>query len=374
MIILSLSYAATLYIDSNFLSLYFAPSMLDALYLFGAAGSLMGLAIGASVIRRWSNFSWLTAILVAQAVALLGLTQVTSPLWIAIFFVLHQMLPPLVLFSFDVILEQMIDTQTVTGSVRSLYLTASNIAFVLVPFFVGTIAEAYSYRAIYAVAGVLIIGVILLVDGRFSGQEPRRFRQISFTDSLRQIPARRGLLDALGSDFLLQCFYALMTIFTPIYLHVFIGFDWQTIGLILAIMLLPFVIFEAPLGHLFDRFRIERDTLMTGFIIMTGACIVMFLTQSHNWEVWALWLFISRIGASFVEIGSEYSFFRRVNDSDAGFISVFHATSPLSYVVAPLALAALGSFPAQSPFAAMAVVTFVGIFVAYKLPPRPRRV
>jgi hypothetical protein len=374
MFLLSLSYAATIYIDSNFLSGYFASQMVDALYLFGAAGSLFGLAAGATIIRRWSNFSWLSVTLVAEAVALFGLTQARSPLWIGIFFVVHQMLPPLALFSFDVLLEQMLDTQTITGRVRSLYLTSCNVAFVTVPFFVGTIAQAYSYRVIYATAGILIAVVIALTDTGLNHNNPTRFRQVSFTDSLYKLPARRGLLDALGCNFLLQCFYALMTIFTPLYLHVYIGFEWTTVGLILAIMLLPFLIFEAPLGQLFDRFRIERDTLMTGFMIMSAACVTMYYLNSHDWRIWALWLFVSRIGASFVEISSEYSFFRRINGSDAGFVSVFHAAVPLSYVAMPLALAAMNSGAPQNTFLAMAGVTFIGIFSGYLLPPRPRKV
>jgi hypothetical protein len=376
-LLLSLGYASTIYINSNYLALYFAPHAFESLYILGALGNLIGLAAGATLIRRFGNFQCLLFYLGAEAFVLLGLTQAHTALLVGLFFVFEQMLPPLILFSFDVVLERAITSESITGTVRSLYLVASNCAFVVAPAIAGIVAERYSYQSVYAIAGVLVVTTLVLIDGRFSRSESHHYRQVNILDSIRRFPARHGLQEVFSIDFLLQCFYAMMTIFTPLYLHLLIGFDWLTIGLIFTVMLLPFVIFEAPLGKLFDLARhvtAERDTIMIGFSIMSASCIVMYAIQSRNPIAWATLLFISRIGASFVEVGSEYSFFRRVNDSDAGFISIFRSTYPFSYVVAPLLLACIGPLPSQTAFICMALITFVGIFVAYRLPPRPRRV
>lgn len=372
--LLSLVTAGTVYINSSYLTQYFSSGWMETLYILGAIGNIVGLVVGPNLIRRWSNFHCLTVYLAGEAVALFGLATIHIMWIVAIFFVLQQMLPPLALFSFDIVLERAIDTESITGGVRSLYLTASNIAYIIVPFFAGTVINAYSFQAVYAITGIIVVLVVLLALARFTRTEPQRFRQVSILDSIRSFPTRPGLMEVFGSDLLLQSFYAIMSIVLPLYLFHVMKFPWQTIGLIISIMLIPFVIFEAPLGRVFDYFRVERDVIMVGFFIMGASTAVMFFDTSHSIITWAALLFIGRIGASFVEVGNEYSFFRRVNETDAGFISVFRSTYPLSYIIGPLALAILGSSSSSLSFIVIAFLMLCGIFIAYRLPPRPRRV
>ncbi len=372
--LLSLVTAGTLYINSSYLTHYFSSGWLSTLYIFGAVGNLAGLAIGPSLIRRWSNFHCLVVYLLGETAALFGLALIHQIVIVALLFIVQQMLPPLALFSFDIVLERAIDTESITGGVRSLYLTASNAAYVVVPFFVGTVVTSYSFQAVYAITGILMVAVVILASTRLGHTEPQQFRQASIVDSIRSFSTRRGLVEVFASDILLESFYAIMSIFLPLYLYFVIGFPWQTIGLIISIMLIPFVIFEAPLGRIFDYFRVERDTIMIGFFIMSVSTAALFFINSHNAITWAALLFISRIGSSFVEVGNEYSFFRRVNASDAGFISIFRSTYPLAYIIGPLTLIFLGSASSHIVFMIAAVFMLCGVFVAYRLPPRPRRV
>ncbi len=372
--LLSLVTAGTLYINSSYLTQYFSAGWMEALYIFAAIGNIIGLVIGPRVIRRWSNFRCLLTYLIGETVALFGLATIHNIVIVALLFVAQQMLPPLVLFSFDIVLEHAIDTESITGGVRSLYLTASNAAYVIVPFFVGTVISAYSFQAVYAITGIVMVLVVILALTRFNRTEPQRFRQVNIFESIRGFPSRAGILEVFGSDLLLQSFYAIMSIFLPLYLLYVMKFPWQTIGLIISVMLIPFVIFEAPLGRIFDYFRVERDVIMVGFFIMSVSTMIMFFDNSHSAITWAALLFIGRIGSSFVEVGNEYSFFRRVNDSDAGFISVFRSTFPLAYIIGPLVLALLGSSSSPLALLLIAVLMLCGIFVAYRLPPRPRRV
>ena len=101
-------------------------------------------------------------------------------------------------------------------------------------------------------------------------------------------------------------------------------------------MLIPFVIFELPLGKIADKLYGEQELLIIGFFIMalfTGS--LAFIT-TKNILLWATLLFVTRTGASFVEIMTESYFFKQVSIRDADEISVFRDTRPLAFIIAPI--------------------------------------
>ncbi len=159
-----------------------------------------------------------------------------------------------------------------------------------------------------------------------------------------------------------------MVIYMPIYLHNTIGFDWSSIGAIFTVMLIPFVIFEAPLGRLFDSNHSEKEALIAGFIILGFTTFLMFFINSAHISTWMLVLFFSRVGASFIEIGSEYSFFKRISDQDAGLISIFKMSGPTAYIIVPLLVQPfISMLPLSYVFLLTGIGLFSGIIFAYKI-------
>src|SRR5207249_2591358 len=126
----------------------------------------------------------------------------------------------------------------------------------------------------------------------------------------------KKVIDIYLVNFLLQFFFSWMIIYTPIYLHEYVGFTWSQIAIIFSIMLLPFVILELPLGKIADRVLGEKELLVTGFSIMALTTAAMTFLHSANMVIWIGLLFISRIGAATVEIMSETYFFKQVSDID----------------------------------------------------------
>ena len=127
-----------------------------------------------------------------------------------------------------------------------------------------------------------------------------------------------------------------MVIYTPIYLHENIGIPWKELGFVLSFMLLPFVLFQLPAGELADRFWGEKELLVGGVVIMLlSTAFIPFLTTSLA-IIWAITLFITRIGASIVEISSDTYFFRQVTGDDANLISAYRAVIPLALILAPI--------------------------------------
>jgi predicted MFS family arabinose efflux permease len=132
-----------------------------------------------------------------------------------------------------------------------------------------------------------------------------------------------------------------------------------------TIMLLPFIIFEAPLGRTFDRTKSVRDTLIAGYTLMILMSTAAFFTHSKSFLVWAGILFVSRIGASFVEVSCDYAFFRRVTDRDAGYISIYRSIVPLSFLVVPTVGGLIASVALPYVFIATAICLISGIIISY---------
>jgi fucose permease len=162
-----------------------------------------------------------------------------------------------------------------------------------------------------------------------------------------------------------------MVIYLPLLLHNKIGFEWREIGLILIIMILPFLIFEYPVGRMIDNKTGEKEFLFIGFIIMAAASFTIpFIGQKIFW-LWAMLLFISRIGASLVEISAESYFFKKVNDRHSSIISLFRMTQPLAYIAAPLiAIPALLFTTIPNLFAILGIVCLAGLLFLPKIDTR----
>jgi MFS family permease len=186
--------------------------------------------------------------------------------------------------------------------------------------------------------------------------------------SLRGLLRHRNVRWVTGAQLILQIFFAWMVIYTPIYLHEYIGFSWESIGVLFTIMLLPFIIFEIPIGKLADERYGEKEFMIFGFVVMVLSLLLFPLITTASFGLWAFVLFLTRVGGSFVEITSESYFFKQVAGADSDWISLFRATRSIGYIVAPIFAGICIIFlPFQFMFTALAIVCSVGIFFARKL-------
>ena len=68
------------------------------------------------------------------------------------------------------------------------------------------------------------------------------------------------------------------------------GFDWKSIAIIFTVMLLPFVLIQAPLGRYSDNIG-ERKILMLGFFVTAISTITLFFIHEKELWIWATILF-----------------------------------------------------------------------------------
>ncbi|MEA2112392.1 MAG: MFS transporter [Patescibacteria group bacterium] len=336
--IIALQAAIPAYINSSFIEQYLSSEKLTGLlYTIASILTVAGLLLIPIFLKKIGNFTATLFISLLSGIALLILTFSHSLHFVLSSFIIYLILSSIIFFNLDIFLEQQSDDEH-TGNIRGIHLSIINVAWVISPLIASLLLTNGDYWKIYLTASFLSVPfVFLLMLGGVRKFKDPSYKTPPFLRTFKKIKERKNVYKIFMVRFLLNFFYAWMVIYTPLYLHKYIGFDWQTIGIIFTIMLLPFILFELPLGNLADKKYGEKEILNTGIIIMALSTIMLsFLSTSTFW-VWAIILFMTRAGASAIEIASESYFFKHVDAKEADIISFFRITSPLAYSLAPLA-------------------------------------
>jgi MFS family permease len=219
-----------------------------------------------------------------------------------------------------------------TGRIRGAYLTVMNAGYLIAPFFAGIILNKYGFQPVFLLASLFIFIVLIICSRKLQGLESYTLRKFSFFDTLRKISTRPNVLRIYYISFLLEFFYALMIIYTPLYL-LELGFSWFEIGKIFTVMLVPFVLLQYPAGWLADKKFEERDMIIVSLIIMAASTLIIFFVSSKSVVIWALILFSTRIGASLIEVLRDSYFYKRIDCRDVDIINFFRSVRPIAYIV-----------------------------------------
>ena len=312
-IFLSLHYFLLYFVNSSFLSNYFSDTQLSALYIIGSIADTFLLLNASRILNAIGSYKFILYALIIEFTSTVGLIVSTTPFLVGFYFLLHLVIISLLLFNFDILVEGVSTNESQTGGIRATFLTITNISCVVAPSIVAFLLLRNGFWHVYLLSAILLIPLYFCIK-RFKNVSQEPLQHINIKETLREYLKHKDLYNIFTCQFLLQLFYAFMGIYTPLYLEKHIGFSWSEIGIIFTIMLLPFVFLELPLGEMEDKKYGEKEFLTIGFIIMgLSTLFISFITVKVFW-IWAMILFITRIGASFVEISSETYFFKQVNE------------------------------------------------------------
>lgn len=338
-----LHFSLGMYVNSSFLSdgcsCGIPSSLVGVLFAVAAFISILGIT-RAPIVFRWfygSKRTLLAGMLVSAA-ALLGMMTSQSPWLAALFFVVYAGVANFVIFVADLFVE-VYSSDATTGNTRGLYLTVLSAATMISPLVAGLLVEkASGYFIIYGL-GVFLVALTVLLFTLNSRQVveadcPRLSLRGTFKrfNSYKSGDVRRVFI----ANFLLQFFYSWMIVYTPIYLNQYVGLPWSSIGIIFTVMLSPFVLLQIPIGRLADTRYGEKEMMIIGFVVMAIATGLLTYVGTATVWVWALLLFMTRVGASAVQITTESYFFKQVEGHDIDLISIFRDTSPFAFMVGPL--------------------------------------
>jgi hypothetical protein len=366
--LVAVHYALVAYINSSLLGQFVGNDALDVLYIVGSILSIAFLSLAPFFLRKYGSLSTFLFFIALEMLAVFGLGVANMKVLVVVLFIIHLSADSILYFCLDVNLEEETKVEGTTGSKRGVFLTAQNIAWFLAPLALIFLITQNVFGKIYLLSGMALIPLFFIAALLF-----KNIKETNIVDS-RIIPALRSLRK--GGDkarvivvqFMLHFFFSWMMIYLPLLLNKEMGFGWPKIGGLFLFMLLPFIIFELPAGILGDKKFGEKEILIAGLIIMfLSTLIIPFLTTT-SFIIWAIVLFATRVGASFVEISSETYFFKHVKEEDTGLISLFRMSRPFAFVIVPLiALVVIHFFSYSASFYFLAFFTLIGLFFIPKV-------
>ncbi|MCI0619745.1 MFS transporter [Candidatus Wolfebacteria bacterium] len=365
--LLALYTALPTYINSTFLGEQVGGVFVGAIYTVGSILTILLLLAMPRVLRAIGNFSTTLTLIVLQVISVLGLALAPSPKVIVLSFLVYLIINTLLWFTVDLLLESFTDNSH-TGGIRGLYFSIANIAWVVAPTLAGFILTITGYSTLYLATALLLAPIAFIVTFAFREYQDPHYDSTPILGTLNTIWVRKDIYRVAMVSFLLRSFYAVMVIYTPIYLHQHIGLSWGVIGGIFTVMLVPFVLLEYPLGRIADGKLGEKELMAAGFIIIAVTTGALSFITSTSFVLWAIFLFATRIGAATIEIMSETYLFKKINEEDSHILRFFRMTNPLAYVVAPLIVSGVLAFlDIRYLFLLLGTVMLLGLWYSLKL-------
>jgi MFS family permease len=354
-----------IYVMSSFFKVSTHIENVGGFYLVAYAITLVCLLNFHKIVRRFGKanvFFWSLFLKIATIILLL----MSGPSWTAAAFViLYIIFGNLEWVSLDIILESF-SQDAYSGRIRGRHLTIINAGFLLAPFLSAWVLGKFDFYGIFLL--LLIFNLLISLVAVFSlrGINHHFEKKLTVKEVAKKAFRRKDIRGIFYISFVLEFFYALMVIYTPIYLND-LGYSWEKIGLIFTFMLIPFVIFQYPAGVLADKKTGEKELLIFSLLLMGFSTIAIYFISSGTIIIWSVVLFITRIGASLIEILRDSYFFKRIDGYDVDLINLFRTSMPWAYILAAVLSALIIFF-----FSVKAVFILIGIVVLSALYPALR--
>lgn len=360
------SQAMIIYVMSSYFKLAAGTENVGLFYFIAFAIVLVGLLNFHKIVRILGKSNVLLFSTLVKIIATFFLIWFSPGIGGIIFLMIYIISGTLEWVSVDIILESFSEDK-VSGRVRGLHLTILNAGYLVGPFLSISLLNKFNFQGIFIfllIVNSLIFIVALIglrgVNHKFSQKE-------SVISLVKKVFHRKDIRRIGYISYVLEFFYALMVIYTPLYLRD-LGISWESIGLIFTIMLVPFVILQFPAGVLADKKIGEKEMLIFSIILMAASTLAIYFIQSKAVLVWAIALFVTRIGAALIEILRDSYFYKRIDGRDVDIINFFRTAVPVAYISATLiSYFFLTIFPVKIVFILVAVVVISALYPAFRL-------
>ncbi len=331
--ILSLAIALTAYINSSFLASFVGEKFVGLVYTFASLTSILALSLTPALFRKMGGYKFLLSVTLLNILSLFALVLVKNAWSAAFIFIIYFSLNVLIFFSMDELLK-IFSKNSTTGKIRGAYLSICSSAWIIAQLAFGVILGEFPLKTVYLASLIIMLVFFTLAYFHFGNILDPKYDRMSVKKYLKEFLKNKNLFRAYGLNFLIQFFYSWMVIYTPIYLSLHLGFTWKEIGLIFAIMLLPFVLIPFRLGQYADKIG-ERKMLMFGFAVASIGTLSLFFIKQHSLWIWALFLFTTRVGAATIEVMSDAYFFKHIKPENEEFVGTYRSASPVAYILGP---------------------------------------
>ncbi len=363
----SIPVALVSYINSSFLEIYVGKNYVGLIYIVASIVTIWGLLKIPKILTNLGNRITILLSCSLMFLSLVLLAFGSNALIVILSFILYFVSINFIIASLDIFIEDFSKNSSV-GKLRGLYLMIVNIAWILAQLLSGSIINKSSISGIYLIGALFVFLVSLIFILFLRDFKDPEYKKVPIIKTIQSFIQNKHISKIYLSNLILQFFYAWMIIYTPIYLHEYMQFGWDKIGIIFGVMLIPFVVLDFPLGKLSDKIG-EKKMLILSFLIISFSVLAIPFIREQTFWTWALILFATRIGAATIEVMNESYFFKIVSEKNADEISFFRNAPSVSYVIAPLIafpiLLLVPSF--EYLFFVLGAVLLIGLIIVLRL-------
>ncbi len=356
----SLHLSSLAYINSSFLeSLGLSNSIISIIFASSSVLIIAGIFLVPHIEKKYSPRTLMVIALASIILSLLGIIAGKS-IWVILpIIILFFVLRSLVVFGFDVLFEHFSDPQFV-GRIRGGLIVISSIAWGIGPIIAGQIIKKSGFTLVYTMGIFLVLVPLIIFLFSFKKEKFEKPKTHPLKKVLISIIRNKDLSRSFSLAFALNVFYALAVVYIPMHLSLVIGFDWVEIGFLILTAQLPFIILGYPIGKIADVLIGEKEIMITGISIGIMSLIGMIFLKEASFLAWGILFFISRVGMSLLETGSDSYFFKKVESNEVEKISVQRNAVPLAYLFMSLCGVITGIFTESLiPLFILGIITFI---------------
>jgi len=366
--LLSLVSALFAYLRSFYIEKFISLKNLGLIFVLIYFIAFLAINNLSRIIKKYGKYRTLLILLTSNTIVL-SLLTVLQEYWLGfLLFIFHLTVLWVIWIVHDIFVEKY-SIDIITGKIRGLEYTIINLGWVVSPFLAGILLEKHGFPFIFLILAFLTFLATLFFRSTFRKDRAEEYIfTYNFFSLLKEVYCRqKSIFKVLCISFLLEFFYSWMVIYTPLHLRT-LGMNWSEIGATFTIMLLAFLLFQYPAGWLADKYLGEKELISSGFIIMALVTSILFFVDSPSFTIWAVLLFLTRIGAALVEILSVSYFFKQIDRKDINLVILFRNILPLACITSSaIAVFILYFFPLKFLFLFLALFTSSGLFFSLTL-------
>lgn len=199
-----------------------------------------------------------------------------------------------------------------------------NMGVLISPLIGGLILSLYSsFAVLYVVSALILVPYLFFLHKYLSHIKEPAYHQVNIFDAASLAFRNKNLRAALVAAFMVHSFYAVMVIYSPLYLTG-LGISLPLyMTIILPIALIPLVVLPYELGYLADKKFGEKEMLIIGLLILVVSSFLCVIITTNDIRIWVLVFLFSRIGASFVETMAFSYYFKKIGPEDPSLTALF---------------------------------------------------
>lgn len=323
------------YVTSSFIGQYLPESKIGYIYSIASFLTIVIFVVIRPILVRYGNYKSFIFTL-STSVLMLGvmvIPDIDSKI-ILTALIINSITHALSFFHLDIFISHYSNFKD-TGVVRGAFLTAQNIAFVIGPLLAGAMLTGDDFWKVFLFGICLLIPTIYITVKYLKDFKDPEYKEPQLIKTAIKVLRNKDIYHAISIQGLLRVFYSWMIIYTPIFLTMHIGFSISETTTIIGIALIAFLIFTTPMGYISDKVMGEKELLVLGFLIMALSTGAMAFIDIESFWLWTGILFVTRIGASMVELMGEAYFFKKIDSTDISMVSFYRMVRPITYLIFP---------------------------------------